>query len=208
MIVNPIIQYNLRNHADNSYWSLVKNGAPTNGVDGLGFAGLGSICMDLTTGNLYVNTGSKTSPTWVLILQQQLAGDVSVAPPGLAPRGQYRATYNFAVDGGAIGTITPAAQGTIPKNAIIVGGVINVITALVGSGATIALGTTAGSSATSLKAATAITSYTGLVALVPVWTAASAFKMTAAGLLQLTVATAALTAGKFDIILDYLVGTA
>lgn len=117
-----------------------------------------------------------------------------------------KATFDVAVDGGAISTITPKLNSKIPDNAIILGGIIDNLTAFVGTNATIAVGTSAGSAADSLKAATAITSYTGLLAIVPVFTAATMIKMTAEGVITVTVATTALTAGKFDIYLLYLKG--
>jgi len=117
-----------------------------------------------------------------------------------------RAKYDFAVDGGAIGLITPALNATLPDNAIIVGGILNPTTALIGATATIAVGTAAGSSASAIKAATAVATYSldAILATVPVFTAASAFKMTAAGAITLTVATAALTAGVLEITLFYI----
>ena len=115
----------------------------------------------------------------------------------------WRAKYDFAVDGGAQATITPKTNVLIPDNAIIWTGVINPTTAAVGASATIAVGTSAGSSTTSLKAATAVTSYSldALVATVPVGTAATAVKLTAAGQITLTIATANLTAGVIEITL-------
>jgi hypothetical protein len=117
------------------------------------------------------------------------------------------ARYNFAVDGGADSLITPAVNTVIPANAIVYGGFINATTAPVGSGASIAFGTSAGSSATSLKAATAITTFTidSVVATVPVWTAATAFKMTAAGSITMTPSAALLTAGVIEVFLFYVV---
>jgi hypothetical protein len=122
-----------------------------------------------------------------------------------------KAKYDFAVDGGAQGEITLASNCTIPDNAIIIGGIINSTTACTSGGsATIAVGTSAGSSATSLKAATAVASYSAdaLLATVPVFTAASAVKMTAAGQVTVTVATADLTAGVIEITLVYFVAGA
>lgn len=40
-------------------------GAPT--TQGAGFAGKGSICVDITNANLYVNAGTKATPTWKLV---------------------------------------------------------------------------------------------------------------------------------------------
>lgn len=125
---------------------------------------------------------------------------------GLGLARSAKAIYDFSVDGGAIGLITPAKNGTIPDNAIIIGGIINPTTAPVGASATIAFGTSAGSSASALKAATAVATYTldVLLPTVPVWTAASAFKMTAAGLITMTIATTALTAGVIEITVFYI----
>lgn len=121
--------------------------------------------------------------------------------------GWAKMTYDFSVDGGAISTITPANSPVLPNGAIILGGIIDITTTLAGATATIALGTSAGSSTTSLKAATAVATWTaGLLTLVPIFTAATMFKMTADGRLTLTIATAALTAGKFDVNVCYVVG--
>ena len=45
------------------------NAVPTNGVDGTGagIAGPGSLVIT-TLGGLYINTGSKESPTWVSLM--------------------------------------------------------------------------------------------------------------------------------------------
>ena len=40
-------------------------GIPT--TAGAGFAGKGSICIDITNGNLYVNAGTKATPSWKLV---------------------------------------------------------------------------------------------------------------------------------------------
>lgn len=120
------------------------------------------------------------------------------------------ALYNFAVDGGAIATITPAVNSTIPANAIIIGGILNPTTALTSGGsATIAVGTAAGSSTSALKAATAVASYTidALMPTVPVFTAGSSVKLSAAGAITITVAVATLTAGVMEIMVFYVVPT-
>lgn len=116
--------------------------------------------------------------------------------------------YDFAVQGGAISTITLTdayGRNTLPTGAIILGGTIDIIVQPVGASATIALGTTAGSSTTSIKGATAIASWTvGQLAMVPVFTAATYVKLTAAGSITTTIATTALTAGVFEVHLIYL----
>jgi len=120
-----------------------------------------------------------------------------------------RAKYSFAVDGGAISTITPATNATIPDNAIIVGGTINSTTAATSGGsATIAVGTSAGSSTTSLLAATAVASFSADAKLNSAATFAAPVKMTAAGSITLTVATATLTAGIIEVTVLYFVAAA
>lgn len=127
---------------------------------------------------------------------------------GLGFVGNAKMTYDFSVDGGAIATITPGNSPTLPLGAIILGGTIDITTQLTSGGAaTIALGTSAGSSSSSLKGATAVASWTvGQLALVPVFTAATYVKLTADGRLTLTVAAAALTAGRFDVNLLWIKG--
>jgi hypothetical protein len=118
----------------------------------------------------------------------------------------WRALYDFATDGGAISTITPSISDTIPANAIVYGGVLNSVIALVGATATVAVGTSAGSSANSILAATAITSMTldAVIELLGINSQAAThkavFKMSAAGQITLTIATAALTAGRIEVI--------
>jgi hypothetical protein len=118
------------------------------------------------------------------------------------------ARYDFSRQGGAIGVIPLQSlrrASVIPNGAIVIGGTIDIITQPVGASATLALGTHAGSSASSIKAATAIASWTvGQLAMVPLFTAATYFKMTADGAIILTVATTALTAGTFEVHVLYL----
>lgn len=119
--------------------------------------------------------------------------------------------YDFAVDGGAVGEIIPSSSPTLPAKAIIIGGIANVTTALLAAGgaATIAIGTHAGSAVDSLLTATAKATFSlnAILALNPVFTAASAIKMSVAGQVSITVATNALTAGVMEIFLVYFVAS-
>lgn len=120
-----------------------------------------------------------------------------------------RAKYDFAVDGGAISTITPATNVTIPDNAIIIGGTINSTTACTSGGAaTIAVGTSAGSAADSLLAATAVASFSADARLNSAATFAASVKMTASGSITITIAAFALTAGVIEITVLYFVAEA
>lgn len=138
-------------------------------------------------------------------------GPSQISPFGLGGHLRMaRAKYDFAVDGGAVGLITPATNAIIPDNAIIIGGIANPTTALVGTSSTIAIGTSAGSAANALKTATAEATYSidAILPLVPVFTAGSAVKLTAAGSITITVAVAALTAGVMEITVFYFVANA
>jgi predicted outer membrane repeat protein len=117
---------------------------------------------------------------------------------GLEAHGRFSFTYDFAKHGGAISAITVGPK-SIPPQTIITSGVIRVVTAPVGTNATIALHLVG---ADDVKAATAITSYTidAMIVVVPVpQTAATWILTTAHTQLTVTIATAALTAGKFDV---------
>jgi hypothetical protein len=115
------------------------------------------------------------------------------------------ALYDFATDGGAVSTITLRGD-SIPSGAYIVDAYVIVETALTSGGsATVAV--TTGESAADLNSADA---YSGapwstatvrrLDALVG---ADKGIKTTAARTAQIVVGTAALTAGKFKIVIEY-----
>lgn len=118
-----------------------------------------------------------------------------------------KGTWNFAVDGGssaaAIGLKGPNGKAlTLPNKAIVRDCIIDVITAPTSAGsATIAIGT--GQAANDLKVAAAYSGFSALMACVPVGTAATAIKLTADRSPTLTIATAPLTAGKINVIIDY-----
>lgn len=119
-----------------------------------------------------------------------------------------KAIYDFSKSGGS-STASIALIGEdnklvrLPQKAIVVDCLIDVITPLTSSGsATLALGT--GKAVNDLKTATAYASYTGLMACVPVGSAATAIKMTANVIPTATIATANLTAGKIAVLLQYV----
>lgn len=119
-----------------------------------------------------------------------------------------RARYNFSTQGGAISTIPLldeyGVQVVLPAKALVVGCYIDVQTAgTTSASGTIALST--GQAAADLKVATAAASYTGIVACIPVGTAATAIKLTADSKMTATIATGAITAGKFDVLVEYII---
>lgn len=141
----------------------------------------------------------------------------------------FKGTWDFSLQGGAIGTINlldamqvyPLSQPTLlgsrtfpalylPPGFIVLNCLIDVITALTGGGSpTIALST--GVNAADLKAATAMATYTGLLAGIPINTAATAVKvpLTTAqpgSIATMTIAANALTAGKFNVHLEGYIG--
>jgi hypothetical protein len=118
-----------------------------------------------------------------------------------------RGQYDFATDGGAVGDIDLTSQSLIPDNAVIVGGLVSVLTAVTGGGsATLAVKV---EGAGDMVAAADVTgspwSTTGFKDVIPDGTGSTAVQTTAARKITATVATADLTAGKFDVVVFYTV---
>lgn len=126
---------------------------------------------------------------------------MSITPGFVEPQfgGYVKATYDFAELGGAVGDITLSLK--LPAGALVYNGLVNVLTnPTSGGSATVALKI---EGSADLLAATAISSVTGQIDLVPDGTAANVVALTEERSLTVTVATAALTAGKMDIYLQY-----
>lgn len=129
----------------------------------------------------------------------------AIAPSAGLSRGRKAVgLYDFAIDGGAVSTITLRGD-TLPSGAVITNALLYVHTALTSGGAaTVSVGTEA---AADINAADAVSgapwSTTG--AKRPDFTATTApIVTTAARAITATVATAALTAGKFTVVVDYV----
>lgn len=60
---------NLSQIAQADIWQIADAGAPTDGTSGTGvnFAGRGSTYVNTTTGDKYINTGTKASPVWSIV---------------------------------------------------------------------------------------------------------------------------------------------
>ena len=117
-----------------------------------------------------------------------------------------RCKYKFSDDAGAIGDINLFGEAAIPSGAVIIEAGLDVIVAPTSGGApTVALKI---EGAGDLQAAAAISgapwSTTGRKNLIPQGFATSV-KTTAARDVVMTIATATLTAGEFDVYLKYLV---
>jgi hypothetical protein len=129
--------------------------------------------------------------------------------PGYSELRTVRTVYNFSADGGAVGAIVPKNSAALPALAVIVGATVNSATAVTSAGAaTVSIGTSAGSSATSILGATAKASFStnALLNGIPVF--ATPIKLTTAGYVNFTVATAALTAGLIEVVVYYYTASA
>jgi hypothetical protein len=165
------------------------------------------------SGNSFMVSASAATPVAIPNLTSANIGDAALTPntaAGISAQRVCHFSYSFAVDGGAVGAITPASNCTLPINSVITNISLNSTTALLAAGgaATISVGTTAGSSATSMLAATNKTSFStnAFVQGIPVpQTASTWVKMTAAGSMNITVATNALTAGVLEGFVFYVV---
>lgn len=135
-------------------------------------------------------------------------------PPGDligAKVGVLVAKFSFAKQGGAVGDISlltdlnsPTSYAKLPANAIIKQVTIDILTAMASAGGagTIALKAVG---AGDLLAAVDADTLSGLVAGIPVGSAATAIKLTAEKTIKATVAVEALTAGKFNAIIEYYI---
>lgn len=116
-----------------------------------------------------------------------------------------RGKYDFAVDGGAVSTIAITSSTPIPSGSVVVGGYVDVITALTSGGlATIACQVEA---ANDILTAVAVASWTaGRKNVLPAptsgaLTASTAVKTTADRNISIVIAAAALTAGVVHVVL-------
>lgn len=121
--------------------------------------------------------------------------------------------YDFAVDGGAVSTITLRSLGmasnVIPNGSVITGGYIDIQTALTSGGAA-TIGANSEAAGDIVAAATAVATWSlGRKTVLPADTTGSAaagtqVKLTAARSITITIAAFALTAGKFTLVLEYV----
>lgn len=115
-----------------------------------------------------------------------------------------KARYNFDVDGGAIGAITPADNFTLPAGSVILGAVTDIQTTIASGGsATIALAL----GGVTIKAATAFddAAFVGTDAQLARTTMN---KTSSTGSVTVTVAVADLTDGVMDIYVEYMLPVA
>jgi len=137
-----------------------------------------------------------------------------VSAPGADGLGLFRvarATYDFAEHGGAISSIGLGV--TIPDNAIVCGGFVDVVTTATTAGADAGTMAIHVQSANDIVSAIAVSNGAnpwdeGLHAIVPKANTpeSTGIKLTAAREITATIATQAFTAGKFVVYLYYLQG--
>jgi len=115
-------------------------------------------------------------------------------------------TFDFAVQGGVVGTIA-LTGAKLPANAIIMDGIVDVVTPLTGATATAAVQVEgANDTVTAAAISGAPWSTTGRKDVVEAGTAATSVKVTTAKVPSIVIGTANLTAGKFNVYLRYING--
>lgn len=118
----------------------------------------------------------------------------------------YNGEYDFAVDGGAIGTIVLRSNdGPIPSGAVVLGGYLEIDTPFTtGTGAVAGLQAEA---ANDIIATTIVSgapySTTGRKTIIPAFTGATTVKTTASRAPSMVIATGTITAGKGRLVLIY-----
>lgn len=117
------------------------------------------------------------------------------------------AEYDFATDGGGTGTITLRATtgdlggNVVPAGAVILGGFIDIAVSVASATGTVAL---ALEGAGDIRAAVGQASWgAGRQSVIPAFTGLTTVKTTVARSITATIATAALTAGRFTVTLFY-----
>lgn len=139
-------------------------------------------------------------------------GTLAINRSGVVGSGQYigrikwaRAYYDFATDGGAVGAINLRGD-KLPSGARVLSTYIDVATAVTSGGsATVSLGTEA---ATDVRAAATLATAPKLDTVASplgaITRATAATKLTADRHVVATVAVAALTAGRFSVLVEYI----
>jgi hypothetical protein len=184
-------------------------------------AGYSGTALTTGTSNVYVGYNAAASAatdtneivigasTTGLGSNTAIVGGSNTPNTQIGVHGVCHALYSFAVDGGTVGTLTPATNCTIPAKAVLFAATINSTTAVTSGGsATVAIGTNAtGGSNTTFLAATPKASFSANALLNGSTTFAAPVKVTSSGTVRFTIATAALTAGVIEIWIQYYVAT-
>lgn len=131
-------------------------------------------------------------------------GTSDLALDGIQPLMLARATYDFSTMGGSSVSTGISLGQTIPSGAILIRSWIDIVTAPTSLGsATIAI---QAQNANDVKTATQSSSYSGRIEGAQTGAASAFTKLTAAGPLLVKIGTADLTAGKFTVFVEYVMG--
>jgi len=178
---------------------------------------------DTNFSSVDVSDGYKVNGTTVIDGNGAIIGDIQatagsissteVADSDGSTGGSYVAkramvVYDFATDGGAIGSLTPVQTFTIPDNAIIYGFLTDVITTFTSAtdAATVKVSLpTDGDLTTAIAISNAANHWDAGVKLS---NSPLAVKTTGERAIQITIATEALTAGKAIFYIDYMISGA
>jgi len=195
------VQASAKSLVEHGVINIAGYGAPTNGASGTGvnICGPGSLYFDATNALTYANVGTLAVPSWQLIGTANLGSGTD----GLGAMRVARATFNPSANTAQRPVATYGLGVTIPINAVVCGGFVNVITTFSSAGAdagTIALQV---QGANDLVTATAISAGgdiwdAGLRAIVPKANTpeSTGIKLTAARELSAVVGGQALLTGK------------
>lgn len=118
----------------------------------------------------------------------------------------WRGFYDFAVDGGGTGLpqtiVLRSNDGVIPNGSVITGGYVNVVTSCLSATGTMALTVQA---ANDIVTAVGQANWAAAVrSIIPAGTGATSILLTADQSPSLVIATAAFTAGKFTLVLEFI----
>lgn len=183
-----------------SVYDIADVGVPVNGTAGTGarMLGKGSTYTNVLTGIKYVNTGTTDSPIWTT--QSAASALPSSALSGYGIFQVVKLTYDFSLDGGGIGTRIPVNSVLIPAGAVITSGYFVPRANLVSGGAaTVAIGLI-GVGSNALAGPNPYSDFNNIQNNnAVVWWTSNVVKITEDTAVSITIAGAALTAGKLEI---------
>jgi len=176
-------------------------------VVGLGLLAFAENFVKYATGDYWdesgniVNSGTITSSgamSAASISSSGLINSTSTAD-GLGTKNVAKASYSYATDGGVTGAVTSLGV-TIPDNAVIIGGYIDVTTGTLPLTSTFAIQL---NTANDIYSASTNLQDVGISAIVPVYTAATAVKATNDLAVSVLMNTTTVTQGEFTVVLEY-----
>ena len=173
--------------------------------------------LDYSSGNngtvrinrVSAGVNSMEADTFIGAVTGNVTGDVTgnVTVSGTADGNITRGVLRAGIAAGDLGVGTNSLGVTIPDNAVVFDGYVDMTTAFLGAAGSTTVALELNGSADILAAVTytngAVWNSTGIKAIIPVGTAATAVKMTGDRTLQLVIGNAALTQGVGTVIIEY-----